>query len=108
MQNAMGHEFGSTLICPCGVSLEKHQGRPKPCRKLKGARRPYTASDDVLARYRVALGIPMNAIAAGLGVSVPTVQRAVNGQIGGKGCTRQAVRDQVAEFLGADTRTGGE
>jgi len=103
MHSAMGHEFGPNLICECGATMNEHERRPRPCRRFKAQGHMRTISDDQLATLRVAMGIPLHRIATGLGISISSAKRAVNGEVGGKGRTSPEVRTRVMDFLGVES-----
>lgn len=109
---AMGHDFGSDMVCPCGIDWESQRAKPHQCLYVETeAKRPKrirnrpkkprtrTKSDNKLSLDRVALEIPMEELAIALGVSRATAGRACLGDVGGKGLASPLLVPRVRAFL---------
>ncbi len=108
----MGHNFGSDLVCPCGVDWDAHRANPVECSYVeteppdpqdtpepRGAARVHTSSENDLSLDRVDLNISMERLAQALGVSRATAGRVCVGTVGGKGKSSPLLVPRARAFL---------
>lgn len=99
----LGHVFDSDsdeMLCPCGVSWHDHQESPLPC---PDARSRYDLKpregQSPLDGLRRLMGVSMSTVATEARVSRHTVQRALAGNIGGRGGTSPATAERVHQAV---------
>lgn len=96
----MGHEFGDSLVCGCGTSWAAHQIAARPCAPPV-SRYNLTPTDDQspLDGMRRLMGISVTTVSRIAGVSRQTAERALSGQVGGKGLTSPETAERVSQVV---------
>lgn len=97
MSESMGHKFDADLMCKCGVSWGENRDRARLCtRVISKYKMQPKEGHSLLDGMRRLAGYSLPVVASAAGVSRQTAQRALSGEIGGRGRVSRQTAEHVS------------